>query len=344
MLLSSPVTLRRAPTARRELTVDDYVRGLAAGDRTILGRAITLVESRRDDHQRAAQELLARVLPQTGKAHRVGITGVPGAGKSTLLESLGTLLIDRGHRLAVLAVDPSSTVSGGSILGDKTRMPGLSTAERAFIRPSPSGGSLGGVARKTREAMLLCEAAGFDVIFVETMGVGQSEAVVAGMVDFLLLLLLPGAGDELQGIKRGLLELVDMVAVNKADGENLPAARKARAYYLSALKFSHPRVELWQPPVVACSGLEGSGLEELWTKIEEHRQILSQSGDFERRRSERLRGWMWSAVEDELLSAFRRHPRVAALLDDLERRVVAGEIPARRAAQRLLAAFDEPRE
>ncbi len=327
---------------RRELSVDDYERGVLAGDRTVLARAITLVESHRADHREAAQELLTRLLPATGGGQRIGVTGVPGVGKSTFLERLGSELVARGRRVAVLAVDPSSTLSGGSILGDKTRMRSLAADRRAFIRPSPSGGSLGGVAQKTREAMLLCEAAGYDVVFIETVGVGQSEAVVAGMVDFLLLLLLPGAGDELQGIKRGLLERVDMVAVNKADGDHLAAARKAKAYYLSALKYLRPggpasRGE-WRPPVVTVSAREGTGFGELWAKIEEHRQLGSASGELERRRCDQRRAWMWSAVEDQLLGSLRCHPEVRALLPELERRVTAGELAPTRAARRLLAA------
>ena len=324
-----------ASSRRRELSVDDYERGVAGGDRTVLGRAITLVESRRADHREAAQELLTRLLPKTGGALRVGVTGVPGVGKSTFLERLGTRLTAAGRRVAVLAVDPSSPLSRGSILGDKTRMPGLAADRRAFIRPSPSGGSLGGVARKTREAMLLCEAAGYDVVFVETVGVGQSEAVVAGMVDLLLLLLLPGAGDELQGIKRGILERVDMVAVNKADGGNLAAARKARTYYLAALRYLRSGE---RPKVMTVSGREGTGLEELWRTIEEHRRDRAASGELDRRRRDQRRQWMWSAVEDELWGSLRRHPAVTALLPELERRVIDGEIAPTLAARRLLAA------
>lgn len=326
-------------THRRRLTVDDYAAGIATGDRAVLGRAITLVESRRADHREQAQELLTRILPRTGGAHRVGVTGVPGVGKSTFLESLGTLLTDRGRRVAVLAVDPSSSLSGGSILGDKIRMERLAADSRAFIRPSPTAGSLGGVARKTREAMLLCEAAGYDVIFVETVGIGQSETVVAGMVDFLLLLLLPGAGDELQGIKRGILEVVDMVAVNKADGDAVAAARKARSYYLAALRYLRPEGPLGRPPVVACSGREGTGLEDLWAGVEEHRRRSVESGDLERRRRDQRQQWMWSVVEDELMGSFRGDPRVGELLADLERRVIAGEIAPAQAARRLLAAY-----
>ncbi|MCP3957527.1 MAG: methylmalonyl Co-A mutase-associated GTPase MeaB [bacterium] len=320
----------------RHLEIDDYVRGVTEGDRAVLGRAITLVESNRPDHQEQAQELLSRLLPRTGKALRVGVTGVPGVGKSTFLDALGTLLTGQGRRIAVLAVDPSSSVSGGSILGDKTRMESLATDARAFIRPSPSGGSLGGVARKTRESILLCEAAGYDVVFVETVGVGQSETLVAGMVDSVLLLLLPHAGDELQGIKRGILELVDLVAVNKADGERLGAARKARQQYLSALKFVRPASPAWRPTVLTVSARDGTGLEELWRKIEEHRATLEGSGELgTKRREQRLR-WMWALVEEEVLGSFRRDPRVAEMLGEMERRVVAGEITPTQAATRLL--------
>jgi LAO/AO transport system kinase len=325
---------------RRELSVDDYVRGVEAGERAVIGRALTLVESHRPDHQELAQELLTRLLPRTGGAHRVGVTGVPGVGKSTFLERLGTDLTGAGHRVAVLAVDPSSSVSGGSILGDKTRMERLATDPRAFVRPSPSGGSLGGVARKTRETVLVLEAAGYDVVFVETVGVGQSEVVVAEMVDTVLLLLLPGAGDELQGIKRGILERVDVVAVNKADGDNLPRARRARGHYLSALKYLRPASRSWQPPVLLVSGREGDGMEELWQTLERHRATLEESGELEEKRRRQLRRWMWALLEDELLTSFRRHPRVRELLPDLERRVVAGEITPTLAARRLLGAFD----
>ncbi len=321
---------------RKELSIDDLAAGVIGGDRAMLGRAITLIESHRPDHQERAQELLTRLLPRTGGAHRVGVTGVPGVGKSTFLDALGTLLTGRGHRLAVLAVDPSSSVSGGSILGDKTRMERLATDRGAFIRPSPSGGSLGGVARKTRETVLLCEAAGYDVVLVETVGVGQSEIVVAGMVDCLLLLLLPHAGDELQGIKRGILELVDLVAVNKADGERMDAARKARQQYLSALKFVRPKSPNWRPPVLAVSAREGSGLEELWARAEEHRRLLAESGELEARRRDQRLDWLRSLVEEEVLGAFHRSPRVVELFPELERQVVAGEITPTLAAARLL--------
>ncbi len=329
------MTTRKRPR-RRELALDDYESGVAAGDRTVLARAITLVESVRSDHQEQAQELLLRLLPRTGGARRVGITGVPGAGKSTFIESFGLALADAGHRVAVLAVDPSSSVTGGSILGDKTRMTRLASDPRAFVRPSPSGGSLGGVARKTRETLLLCEAADYDVVLVETMGVGQAEVVVAEMVDFVLLLLLPGAGDELQGIKRGILEWIDLVAVNKADGEGLLPAQRARAQYESALRFVRPVNPRWTPPVVTCSGLTGDGLDELWRHVESHHEVLSAGDDLEARRREQQRRWMWSLIEEQLLDSFRRDPRVAESLPQLEDDVAAGRITPTLAARRLL--------
>ena len=319
------------------MSVEDYARGVEAGDRSILARALTLVESSRPDHQDLAQELLERLLPRTGRALRLGVTGVPGAGKSTFIEALGGRLLDKGKRVAVLAVDPSSAVSGGSILGDKTRMQTLAADPRAFVRPSPSSGSLGGVARKTREAMLVLEAAGYDV---ETMGVGQAEVMVAQMVDCVLLLLVPGAGDELQGIKRGILELVDLVAVNKADGDQLLAAKRARNQYARALHFIRPRHAGWTVPVLAVSAVEGSGLGELWESVAAHRRTLEQSGEFERMRREQRRQWMWSLIEDALLDRFRRDPRVAELLPEIEAGVEEGALHPSRAARRLLGRAD----
>jgi len=320
--------------------VADYERGVLAGERAILGRAITLIESARPDHQKKAQELLVRLLPHSGGARRVGITGVPGVGKSTFIESLGQRLTERGHRLAVLAVDPSSALSGGSILGDKTRMAALAVNERAFVRPSPTAGSLGGVARKTRETIQVCEAAGYDVVLVETVGIGQVESVVAQMVDFVLLLLLPNAGDELQGIKRGILELVDMVAINKADGENRLAAKQAREQYESSLRFVPPASPRWLPQVLTCSALDGEGLDRIWAKLDEHRRIMTEAGELaSRRRKQRLK-WMWSLVEEQLLSLFRRDPRVAALLPELEAQVASGAITPTLAASRLLEHFE----
>lgn len=324
---------------RRQLSIEQLEAGVRGGDRALLGRAITLVESHRDDHREQAQELLRRLLPATGGARRVGITGVPGVGKSTFLESFGMARVVAGQRVAVLAIDPSSSVTGGSILGDKTRMPELSSHPSAFVRPSPSGGSLGGVARKTRETLLLLEAAAYDAIFVETVGVGQSETVVAEMVDTVLLLLSPAGGDELQGIKRGILEVVDVLAVNKADGDHLAAARRARQQYLSALKVVRPTDAGWRPPVLLTSGLEGSGLDALWQSLEDHRTHLEQSGTLAERRRRQQRQWMWSLVEEELLTSFRRHPEVRARLAELEAQVEKGELPPTLAASRLLAAF-----
>src|SRR5919201_2378559 len=264
----------------------DLGRGIRARERAVIARAITLIESRRSDHQKAARRLVQELLPLTGKAIRVGITGAPGVGKSTTIDALGTFLTAKGHKVAVLAVDPSSTRSGGSILADKTRMPRLSSDADAFIRPSPSSGTLGGVAAKTRETMLVCEAAGYDVVMVETVGIGQSETAVADMTDFFLALMLPGAGDELQGIKKGLVELADMIAINKADGDNLKRANMAAAEYRSALHILKPRSEHWQPPVGTYSALTGAGLDRLWQKILDHRTAMNASGEFAARRRE----------------------------------------------------------
>ena len=325
--------------ARRELAVSDYVSGVLAGDRAVLGRAISLVESNAPRHHALAQEVLTQLLPHTGKSERVGISGVPGVGKSTFIEALGTKLTREGRRVAVLAVDPTSERTRGSILGDKTRMTLLAQDQNAFIRPSPSSGSLGGVGRKTRETLLLCEAAGFDVVLVETVGVGQSETMVADIVDFYLVLMLAGAGDELQGIKRGILELADLIAVNKADGENRKAATRARREYESALELLHGHGDGWKVPVVTCSGLSGEGLDELWQHVQRHREQACASGSFDEHRRAQLIRWTWQMVDDELADALRRHPAVAALVPELERQVHAGELTATLAAQRILEAF-----
>ncbi|ATQ45032.1 methylmalonyl Co-A mutase-associated GTPase MeaB [Caulobacter mirabilis] len=318
--------------------IDDLERRLRAGDRAALARAITLVESRRSDHQGVARALLERVMPYTGQAQRLGITGVPGAGKSTTIEALGVNLTTAGHRVAVLAVDPSSSRTGGSILGDKTRMERLATDPNAYIRPSPSGGTLGGVARKTREAMLLCEAAGFDVIIVETVGVGQSETVVADMVDLFLALLIPGGGDELQGIKKGLIEIADMIVINKADSDPPRAERSAREYR-AALHILTPASPDWTPPVLTASGLNNEGLDRLWAQIERHREIMTANGDRAARRAAQNARWMWAMVRDRLDEAFREAPDVAAISAEMERQVRAGRVPASTAADRLLKAF-----
>lgn len=318
---------------------DSLADKLRAGDRASLARAITLVESTRAEDETQAAQLLDEILPSTGTARRVGITGVPGVGKSTFIEALGTRLIDRGHRVAVLAVDPSSQISGGSILGDKSRMGELANREEAFIRPSPSALSLGGVGRRTRECMLLCEAAGFDVVFVETVGVGQSETLVADMVDCFLFLALPGAGDELQGIKRGILELADIIAVNKADGDQLALANNAVAEYSAVLRFLRARSEHWRPRALALSSTEGRGLDELWNVVAEHDAAMRQSGEFESRRQDQQKRWMWSLIEERLQGGFREHPEVRARLADMERAVAAGERAPGAAAAELLRRF-----
>jgi len=330
---------QRAVPRRRTLTVDDYVTGVRAGDRAILGRAISLVESNARAHYEVAQEVLTQLLPATGKARRVGISGVPGVGKSTFIEALGKQLTTDGHRVAVLAVDPTSERTHGSILGDKTRMVLLSQDLNAFIRPSPSSGSLGGVGRKTRETMLLCEAAGFDVVLVETVGVGQSETMVAEMVDFYLVLMLAGAGDELQGIKRGILELADMIAVNKADSGNEKQAERARREYEGALHLMHAHKDGWQVPVLKCSGASGAGLKELWGHIERHRAESQESGLLAKRRQEQLLRWTWAMVESELMSALRHHAEVARLVPGIEQRVHDGSLTATLGAQSILEAF-----
>ncbi len=329
---------------RRDLTVAEHVAGVLQGDRVVLARTITLAESGVPEHERKAQEVLSALLPHVGRSYRVGITGVPGAGKSTFIEALGGNLTKQGHRVAVLAIDPSSSLSGGSILGDKTRMSELSANPAAFIRPSPSSCTLGGVTRKTRETMLICEAAGFDVILVETVGVGQSETVVDEMVDCFLILMIAGAGDELQGIKRGLLELTDIMAINKADGDNRLKAQSARRDYATALHFMRPKVPGWSPPVLTCSALRNEGLEEIWAKVLEHRAKLESSGELSARRRRQLGRWMWSMVEARLLSAFRHHPRVRCALPELESAVTEGRETATRAAQQLLEAFGLPPE
>ena len=310
--------------------------GVLAGNRAVLGRAITLVESRHPKRQEQAQELLHRLLPHAGNAHRVGITGVPGVGKSTFIESLGTSLTAKGSKVAVLAVDPTSSRTGGSILGDKTRMAALAADRNAFIRPSPSAGTLGGVARATRETMVVLEAAGYDVVLVETVGVGQSETTVAEMVDFFLVLMLPGAGDELQGIKKGILELADMVAVNKADGDNAKRAQAAAREYAAALHILTPASPNWSPPVVKCAGLTGLGLEELWRRIEEHRRIFTESGErAEKRRGQQVR-WMWAMLEDRLMAGVRGEPGVRDALPGIEAEVAKGVLTPSRAVETIL--------
>ncbi len=317
-----------------------YVEGVLAGNRRIVAKTITLVESTRAEHQDLALEIIDRLIPYTGSAVRLGITGVPGVGKSTFIEAFGMQRLAEGRHLAVLAVDPSSSRSGGSILADKTRMERLSTETAAFIRPSPSGGTLGGVARKTRETMLVCEAAGFDLIIVETVGVGQSETAVASMVDFFLVLMLAGAGDELQGIKKGVLELADAVVINKADGENRRPAELARRQYANALHLLMPASKHWHVPVMTCSAKTGEGLEEIWQTVAEHRQQMQNSGEFEAKRREQARSWMWALIEEGLRTRFRRQPGVRQQLPRIEREVTTGRLSPTQAAQRLLFSLD----
>ncbi len=314
----------------------DLVRG---GDTMWLARAITLVESRRPDHREAAADLLTMLMPDTGGADRVGLTGVPGVGKSTFIDQFGSNLTAEGHKVAVLAVDPSSSRTGGAILGDKTRMERLSVDPNAFIRPSPAGGSLGGVARATRESILLCEAAGFDVVLVETVGVGQSETTVSEMVDIFVVLMLAGAGDELQGIKRGVLEIADLIAVNKADGDNVKRARMAAADYRRAIHLMNPASPNWTPPVLTCSALTNDGLPEIWEQIVTHRDKLAATGERQERRQRQQIGWMWSLIGDRLIDEFRDSPKVRARLEQVEASVLAGELPPAVAADQLLATF-----
>jgi LAO/AO transport system kinase len=318
---------------------EDLRDAIRAGDRRALARTITLLESTRDDQAALGQRVLETLVPHTGAAQRVGITGPPGVGKSTFIEAFGLHLIAAGHRVAVLAVDPSSPVTGGSILGDKTRMERLAQQEAAFIRPSPSSGSLGGVAHRTREAMLVCEAAGFDVVLVETVGIGQSEVSVAAMVDFFLVLIQPGAGDELQGIKKGVLELADALVVNKADGTQAAAAERARADHAQALSLLRSTSATWKPRVLTASARTGEGIEAVWRAICEHRTALEASGERQARRREQARAWMWSLVEEGLRRAFRGHPEVAALIPRAEREVEALETTPAAAARALLEAF-----
>jgi LAO/AO transport system kinase len=324
---------------RHKPSVDELEVGVRAGDRGALGRAITLIESSRPDDQAFARELIERLLPHTGAGTRVGITGVPGAGKSTFIEALGTRLTAAGTKVAVLAVDPSSVRTGGSILGDKTRMQELARNPLAFVRPSPSRGSLGGVARRTREAILLCEAAGYELVIVETVGVGQSETMVAGMVDVFVVLLLAGAGDELQGIKRGILELADVVAINKADGDNLQAAKLARLEYERALRLMpHGRTN-WTPPVVTCSGLHGDGVDALWAAVERCRQTSIETGEWELHRAAQRVEAMWRAIEWGVMEAVRGDQALAQRIHELEQAVRAGKVSPDHAALELLDRF-----
>jgi LAO/AO transport system kinase len=326
---------------RRDPEVEEYVEGVLSGDRTMLGRAITLVESNSPKHMDTAQEVLRRLLPHTGKSVRIGVTGVPGAGKSTFIEAFGNHLIREGHKVAVLAVDPSSTLTRGSILGDKTRMESLARNPRCFIRPSPSGGALGGVTRKTRETILVCEASGFDVILIETVGVGQSEVTVRSMVDFFLLLHVAGTGDELQGIKRGVMELADAVAVNKADGDNLPQAERARTMLGNVLTFLTPYTPGWTPPAMTCSALEHAGVAPIADTIREYIDRIKPSGLFDSRRHEQDRLWMRSMLDEHILAEFYGNPEIEALLRETEHAVIRGATPVTKAVWTMLQRWRE---
>ncbi len=319
-------------------TLADQVR---QGDRRALAKAITLAESTRDDHRQQTAELLETLIPDSGNSIRIGISGAPGVGKSTFIEVLGSHLIKLGHSVAVLAVDPSSAVTGGSILGDKTRMETLAFAEKAFVRPSPAGSTLGGVARRTRESMLLCEAAGFDIILVETVGVGQSETTVADMTDMFLLLLLPASGDELQGIKRGIMELADLVLVNKADGDQVALAARTMGDYRSAVQFLASRFDDWQTPVMSCSSINDEGIVEVWGQVDAFKKILSETGQLQQRRAEQAKAWMWSEMTESLVADLKADERIRSLVPDIESAVLAGELPATVAAQRVLNLYKD---
>ncbi|MGD2272375.1 MAG: methylmalonyl Co-A mutase-associated GTPase MeaB [Desulfobacterales bacterium] len=327
------------------MTSDDpqyYIKGVLEGDRRVIAKTITLIESSLPRHQDLSTQILDDLLPNTGKSIRLGITGVPGVGKSTFIENFGMELIQKGHRLGVLAVDPSSKKSGGSIMGDKTRMEKLSVHEQAFIRPSPSGGTLGGVARKTRETMIICEAAGFDVIIVETIGVGQSEIMVASMVDFFLVLMLAGAGDELQGIKKGVLELADAIAINKADGDNIKRTQQAKREYEAAMGLLYHPSPVWSPPVLTCSALTKDGLEQIWNIILDHRKKLSASGELTEKRKQQALDWMWSLVEEGLRDQFKHNPSVKKRLAKITGEVEKGVIAPTSAAAELLELMHRP--
>jgi LAO/AO transport system kinase len=329
-------------SARGQSRIPDLAqlaRGVKAGERAVIARAITLVESRRTDHQRTARRLVQDLLPLTGNAVRVGITGVPGVGKSTTIDALGTFLTAAGHKVAVLTVDPSSARSGGSILADKTRMARLASDPNAFVRPSPASGTLGGVAAKTRESMLVCEAAGYDVILVETIGTGQSETMVADMTDFFLVLMLPGAGDELQGLKKGVIELADMIAINKADGDNAARAKAAAAEYRAALHILSPRSPTWSPPVATYSALTGVGIAELWAAVMDHRRRMRDAGELGARRREQQVKWMWAMLEDCVFSRIKSDPGLKARLPRIEAAVAAGRMSPAMAVDEIAAAL-----
>ena len=334
--LNPAAAKRFLKTKQAALTLDQYVEGILAGNITILSRAVTLVESSLPKHQELAQKIIMKCLPHAGNSLRVGITGVPGAGKSTFIEALGTHLINQGKKLAVLAIDPSSEKTKGSILGDKTRMEKLSAMENAYIRPSPSAGSLGGVARKTRETIILCEAAGFDTIFIETVGVGQSETAVHSMVDFFLLILIAGAGDELQGIKRGIVEMADGIAVNKADGENIKKAELARAQYRNALHLFPPSKSGWSPRVETCSSLKSSGVTDIWSMLQEYIAKTHENGFFENKRKQQAKYWMFESIQESLKNNFFQNSLIINKMPELEEKVENDQLSSFEAARMLL--------
>lgn len=337
----APEVVKRA---RRRIDVEELYQGVLAGNRTLISRAITLLESNAAAHRVLAQELLVKLLPHSGNALRVGITGVPGVGKSTFIEALGMKLINDGHKVAVLAIDPSSTKTRGSILGDKTRMAKLSAEDNAFIRPSPSAGTLGGVAKATRESMVVFEAAGFDVILVETVGVGQSEVAVSQMVDCFTFLALAGAGDQLQGIKKGVLEMADLVAINKADGPNLKNAKRAARELAAAMRMVRSEDSLWHPPTITMSALEHEGVDEFWQVVLDHSEAMKSSGQFEHLRREQQVGWMWSMVHETILQRLNTNEQVIAARSRVEDQLRHGTITPTLAAQEVLAAFDSQNE
>ncbi|TVR41595.1 MAG: methylmalonyl Co-A mutase-associated GTPase MeaB [Bacteroidia bacterium] len=324
---------------RQLLPAGEYVKGILAGDRVMLSRAITLIESALSDHYSLAQQVIEQCLPHSGKSLRVGITGVPGVGKSTFIEALGRYVISEGHRIAVLAVDPSSAISKGSILGDKTRMETLSVSDHAFVRPSPSAGSLGGVARKTKEIIILCEAAGYDIIFVETVGVGQSEVAVHSMVDFFLLLMLAGAGDELQGIKRGIIEMCDGMAINKADGDNIEKAKAARSQYENALHLFPPPPTGWTPKVITCSAITKNGIEAVWDMIREHEEAMKEKGHFQQKRNRQQTHRLHETIHEALSQHFYNNPVISKKLKEIEQLVADHKFSAYQAASHLLDSY-----
>lgn len=335
----SPYLSGKKRSKKQQYSVDDYVKGILSGNIAILSQAVTLIESAKKQHQEIAQQVIEKCLPHTGKTIRVGITGVPGAGKSSFIETMGMYLVRKGHKLAVLAIDPSSERSKGSILGDKTRMEELSVSPNAFIRPSPSAGSLGGVARKTRETIVLCEAAGFDTIFVETVGVGQSETAVHSMVDFFLLLQLAGTGDELQGIKRGIMEMADGIAINKADGNNLQKAQLARTQFQNAIQLFPMPDSNCRPQVLTCSSIEKTGIPEVWDMIEDYIQYTSKSGYFEYKRAVQSKYWMYESINDYLKQEFYGNEQIQLLLAETEKKVLNNEISSFVAAKHVLDYF-----